>query len=118
MNGEEPIEKNINSESESSTSETSEKSTRRKRTNQFEPPNFKICESCHAHYDTIENIKTCKNCMEKQQLIQKIAELEIEISNIVEENDNLRIGMREILEKLRNPEGVFLNTYNSLCSSN
>lgn len=118
MNGEEPIERNVNSESESSTSETSEKSTRRKRTNQFEPPNFKICESCHAHYDTIENIKTCKNCMEKQQLIQKIAELEIEISNIVEENDNLRIGMREILEKLRNPEGVFLNTYNSLFSSN
>lgn len=42
---------------------------------------------------------------ENIELIKKIAKLEIDHQSVTEENENLRIGLNEILEKLRDYEG-------------
>jgi hypothetical protein len=55
----------------------------------------------------LESIKFCRGCIAKQnmELVKKIQKLEVDHKNIMEENDNLRLGMQEILEKLRDYEG-------------
>lgn len=86
---------------------------------------MKQCESCLDTFNVFDAVKFCKGCMKKQntnlcdncvtkfkvssdeniELIKKIAKLEIDYKSVTEENDNLRIGLNEILEKLRDYEG-------------
>ncbi|CRL02221.1 CLUMA_CG015577, isoform A [Clunio marinus] len=88
--------------------------------------NIKQCESCFETYIIFDSVNFCKNCIMKQnsnlcdncvkklkvsseeniELIKKIAKLEIDQKSVTEENENLRIGLNEILEKLRDYEGT------------
>ena len=60
-----------------------------------------------------QNSNLCENCVSKFkvssdeniELIKKIAKLEVDYKSVAEENENLRIGLNEILEKLRDYEG-------------
>lgn len=92
---------------------------------QSTPVENKQCESCFDTYNMFDSVKFCKSCIMKQnsnlcnncvnkfkvssseniELIKKIAKLEIDHQSITEENENLRIGLNEILEKLRDYEG-------------
>lgn len=89
------------------------------------PIEFKQCESCLDTYNVFDSVKFCKACIMKQnsnlcdhcvtkfkvssdenvELIKKIAKLEIDHQSVTEENENLRVGLNEILEKLRDYEG-------------
>ncbi|KAL7039478.1 hypothetical protein ACKWTF_009920 [Chironomus riparius] len=82
------------------------------------------CENCSNIYNVYESLKYCRNCIMKHnsnlcenctsnlkvtsseniELIKKIAKLEIDYQSISEENENLRVGLNEILEKLRDNE--------------
>lgn len=99
------------------------------------PADIKQCESCLDTYNVLDSVKFCKSCIMKQnsnlcdncvtkfkvsssenvELIKKIAKLEIDYKSVAEENENLRVGLNEILEKLRDYEGEFVMI--NLCSS-
>jgi centrosomal protein CEP290 len=68
---------------------------------------IQLCENCQSQYSMLESIKFCRGCIAKQnmELVKKIQKLEVDHKNVMEENDNLRLGMQEILEKLRDYEG-------------
>lgn len=86
---------------------------------------IKNCDNCNMAYNIYESIKYCHNCIMKQtsnlcenctnnakvtsteniELIKKIAKLEIDYQSVLDENENLRAGLNEILEKLRDYEG-------------
>lgn len=68
---------------------------------------IQLCENCQSQYSMLESIKFCRGCIAKQnmELVRKIHKLEMDHKSVVEENDNLRLGMQEILEKLRDYEG-------------
>lgn len=90
------------------------------------PVEIKQCETCLDTYNVFDSVKFCKSCIMKQnsnlcdncvtkfkvssdeniELIKKIAKLEIDNQSVTEENENLRIGLNEILEKLRDYEGA------------
>lgn len=88
---------------------------------------IKECEACSNSFNVLDSIKFCKNCIRRQnssslcdncvskfktsndenmELLRKIAKLEIDHKSISEENENLRIGLNEIFEKLRDYEGT------------
>lgn len=89
------------------------------------PVEIKQCQSCLDTYNVFDSVKFCKNCIMKQnsnlcdscvskfkvssdeniELIKKITKLEIDHQSVTEENENLRVGLNEILEKLRDYEG-------------
>jgi centrosomal protein CEP290 len=89
------------------------------------PVEIKNCQSCFDTYNVFDSVKFCKNCIMKQnsnlcdncvskfkvssdeniELIKKITKLEIDHQSVTEENENLRVGLNEILEKLRDYEG-------------
>lgn len=86
------------------------------------------CENCSITYNVYESLKYCRNCIMKHnsnlcenctanlkvtsseniELIKKMAKLEIDYQSITDENENLRVGLNEILEKLRDYEGNFI----------
>ncbi|XP_058456940.1 centrosomal protein cep290 [Malaya genurostris] len=88
----------------------------------------KFCEKCMKQYNVIDSMKYCKACIFRQNfnycdgcLIklkvnmndgssckegQQIEELKKKYTAIEEENDNLRIGMHEILQKLRDYDAI------------
>lgn len=86
---------------------------------------IKQCQTCFDTYNVFDSVKFCKNCIMKQnsnlcdncvskfkvssdeniELIKKITKLEIDHQSVTEENENLRVGLNEILEKLRDYEG-------------
>lgn len=88
------------------------------------PKEIKHCDNCRVQYNVYESLKYCRSCIMKQnsnlcdncmrnfkissneniELIKKITKLEIDHQNVSEENENLRAGLNEILEKLRNFE--------------
>lgn len=88
------------------------------------PKEIKHCDNCRVQYNVYESLKYCRSCIMKQnsnlcdncmrnfkissneniELIKKITKLEIDHQNVSEENANLRAGLNEILEKLRNFE--------------
>ena len=88
------------------------------------PKEIKHCDNCKVQYNVYESLKYCRSCIMKQnsnlcdncmrnfkmssneniELIKKITKLEIDHQNVSEENENLRAGLNEILEKLRNFE--------------
>ena len=88
------------------------------------PVEIKQCDNCFNTYNVFDSVKFCKSCIMKQnsnlcdncvskfkvssdeniELIKKIAKLEIDHQSVSEENENLRIGLNEILEKLRDYE--------------
>lgn len=92
---------------------------------QSTPVEIKQCENCLDTYNMFDSVKFCKSCIMKQnsnlcdncvnkfkvssseniELIKKIAKLEIDHQAVTEENENLRVGLNEILEKLRDFEG-------------
>ena len=94
------------------------------------PVEIKQCEHCLDTYNVFDSVKFCKNCIMKQnsnlcdncvskfkvssdenvELIKKIAKLEIDHKSVTEENENLRVGLNEILEKLRDYEGECCGT--------
>ncbi|CAG9806257.1 unnamed protein product [Chironomus riparius] len=89
------------------------------------------CENCSNIYNVYESLKYCRNCIMKHnsnlcenctsnlkvtsseniELIKKIAKLEIDYQSISEENENLRVGLNEILEKLRDNEGKLFSYF-------
>ncbi|CAO1401032.1 unnamed protein product [Diamesa serratosioi] len=91
---------------------------------QGSPKEIKHCDNCRVQYNVYESLKYCRSCIMKQnsnlcdncmrnfkissneniELIKKITKLEIDHQNVSEENENLRAGLNEILEKLRNFE--------------
>ncbi|KAG5681609.1 hypothetical protein PVAND_011025 [Polypedilum vanderplanki] len=103
-------------------SETSKiKSAARKEKNLIE---MKQCRNCSVAFNVYERThKYCRNCIMSQNLcenctinyketstenialIKKIAKLEIDHQSVVEENENLRTGLGEILEKLQSYNG-------------
>lgn len=94
------------------------------------PVDIKQCENCLDTYNVFDSVKFCKSCIMKQnsnlcdncvtkfkvssdenvELIKKIAKLEIDHQSVSEENENLRVGLNEILEKLRDYEGKLVNS--------
>lgn len=86
---------------------------------------FRECENCHATYNVYESIKFCRNCIMRQhsnlcdnctanvkvtssenvELVRKIAKLEIDYQSVVDENEKLREGLREIFGRMRGSEG-------------
>lgn len=89
---------------------------------------FRECENCHTTYNVYESIKYCRNCIMRQhsnlcdnctanvkvtssenvELVRKIAKLEVDYQSVVDENEKLRDGLCEILEKMRGYEGKHL----------
>lgn len=89
------------------------------------PVDIKQCQNCFDTYNVFDSVKFCKSCIMKQnsnlcdscvskfkvstdeniELIKKITKLEIDFQSVTEENENLRTGLNEILEKLRDYEG-------------
>lgn len=81
---------------------------------------FKECENCQATYNVYDSIKFCRNCIMKHQsslcgnciskakitasenveLIKKISKIESDHRSITDENEELRDGLIDILEKL------------------
>lgn len=81
---------------------------------------FKECENCQTTYNVYESIKFCRNCIMKHQsslcgnciakakitanenieLIKKISKIEIDHQSISDENEKLRNGLIDILEKM------------------
>lgn len=98
---------------------------RRKQSSSVE---IKQCNNCLDTYNVFDSVKFCKSCIMKQnsnlcdncvskfrvssdenvELIKKIAKLEIDHKSVTEENENLRTGLSEILEKLRDYEGELI----------
>ena len=77
---------------------------------------YKNCDKCLAQYDLNASLRNCKSCEFRRNLSycnlcvqslninednSKITEIETKYSSVIEENENLRIGMHEILQKLR-----------------
>lgn len=99
------------------------------------PVDIKQCENCFDTYNVFDSVKFCKSCIMKQnsnlcdncvskfkvstdeniELIKKIAKLEIDHQSVSEENENLRMGLNEILEKLRDYEGELNGYVNDGC---
>jgi hypothetical protein len=111
--------------SSSVTSESSQSDTKKPKIE------FRECENCHATYNLYESIKYCRNCITKNlcdnctanvkttssenvELARKIARLEIDYQSVVDENEKLRDGLNEILEKMRGNEGKQLEMFNVL----
>lgn len=107
-----------------------ETSTRRRQSSTSIPAvidEIKKCEACCSSFNVLDSIKFCRNCIRRQnsstlcdncvskfktsndenmELLRKIAKLEVNHKSIADENANLRIGLNEILEKLRDYEGT------------
>jgi centrosomal protein CEP290 len=85
---------------------------------------MKQCGNCSATFNVYDNLNYCRNCIatrnlcencmtnlkmtstENIELIKKVAKLEVDHQSITDENENLRAGLNEILEKLREYEGM------------
>lgn len=96
--------------------------------NPSSPVEIKQCEHCFDTYNVFDSVKFCKSCIMKQnsnlcdncvssfkvssdenvELIKKIARMEIDHKSVTEENENLRTGLSEILEKLRDYAGELI----------
>lgn len=105
------------------TSESSQSDVKKSKTE------FRECENCHTTYNIYESIKYCRNCFTKQhpsfcencstnvkvttnenvELVKKIAKLEIDYQSVVDENEKLRDGLTEFLEKIQPSEGKNYN---------
>lgn len=103
--------------SSSATSESSSQSDAKK-----SKIDFRECENCHATYNLYESIKYCRNYItrnlcdnctgnvkatssENVELARKITKLDIDYQSVIDENEKLRDGLSEILEKIRASEG-------------
>ncbi|XP_055530265.1 centrosomal protein cep290 [Wyeomyia smithii] len=94
---------------------------------------IKFCEKCMKQYNVADSMKYCKACIFRQSFNycdgcinklkgnfiasempssiydQQIVELERKYAAVVEENENLRIGMHEILQKVREYDAISNN---------
>ncbi|XP_053687102.1 centrosomal protein cep290 [Sabethes cyaneus] len=93
----------------------------------------KFCEKCMKQYNVADSMKYCKACIFRQSFNycdgcigklkgnfsasemsnnkhdQQIVELETKYAAVLEENENLRIGMHEILQKVREYDTISNN---------
>lgn len=121
-----------NSEKSISTTETPSSSPqadivdRTRKGNKENRVEMRQCQNCSTSYNVFESLKHCRNCIikhtpnfcencttifksassENTELIKKITKLEIDYQSVVTENENLREGLNEILQKLRSYEGI------------
>ncbi|XP_055606645.1 centrosomal protein cep290 [Uranotaenia lowii] len=99
-------------------------------TNLNEGLNVKFCEHCMKQYNTQDSAKYCKACIFRQNFNycdscvnklkmnftdngmvkgkedEKMEKLEKKYATVLEENENLRMGMHEILQKLRDYDAM------------
>lgn len=95
------------------------------------PVEIRQCERCFNTYNVFDSVKFCKSCIMKQnsnlcdncvskfkvssdenvELVKKIARLEIDHKSVTAENENLRTGLSEILEKLRVDAGELIKIW-------
>lgn len=64
-----------------------------------DPNSTEICEKCFKQYESNSKLKSCPSCYPKSKVDAKV--LKENYEKVLEENENLRIGMHEILHKLR-----------------
>jgi hypothetical protein len=82
-------------------------------TNDSVTSEIRLCEHCCNRYEeskTTKKVEEIVKTVSLEQYQEKVDEHAKKYKTVVEENENLRIGMHEILEKLREYDGEVQST--------